>query len=253
MTQFVSRVNQKNLKSQAIDEILRYIDTMDLSVDHKLPKEDDFCKILGVSRVTLRSALEKLETEGLIFRKRGKGTFVNVHSIHLPTKFTPVQEMKSLIRKSGYTPKTILVDYHIEEANEEVAQKLELSPKEPVFLIEKAYYADNEFCAYIKDYVPLTYLKPDGLGKEDFTMPIFELLQKEADILVPWDKVDILTCLGKDIPYIKELIQNNLYENKSLLLLKSVYYDSKDRPVFYGWEHIDTDVIQFSMIRTHES
>lgn len=43
---------------------------------HKLPKEVDFSKTLGVAQVTLRSALKKLEEEGLVARIPAKGTFV---------------------------------------------------------------------------------------------------------------------------------------------------------------------------------
>jgi len=45
----------------------------------KLPKEIDFSKSLGVAQVTLRSALKKLEEEGLVARIPAKGTFVLDH------------------------------------------------------------------------------------------------------------------------------------------------------------------------------
>ena len=43
----------------------------------KLPKELDFSKELGVAKITLRSALEKLENDGLVERVPGKGTFIS--------------------------------------------------------------------------------------------------------------------------------------------------------------------------------
>ncbi len=43
----------------------------------RLPKELDFAKELGVAKITLRSALEKLENDGLIKRVHGKGTFIS--------------------------------------------------------------------------------------------------------------------------------------------------------------------------------
>ncbi len=46
--------------------------------ESRLPKEIDFCRMLGVAKVTLRSALEKLEADGLVVRLPGKGTFVNM-------------------------------------------------------------------------------------------------------------------------------------------------------------------------------
>ena len=45
--------------------------------ESRLPNELDFCRQLGVGKVTLRSALEKLEKDGLVIRMPGKGTFVS--------------------------------------------------------------------------------------------------------------------------------------------------------------------------------
>ncbi len=44
---------------------------------HKLPKEIDFSRELGVAKITLRAALEKLENDGLVKRVPSKGTFVS--------------------------------------------------------------------------------------------------------------------------------------------------------------------------------
>ena len=43
----------------------------------KLPTEDEFVSHFGVSKITVRNALSRLETDGLITRNRGKGTYVN--------------------------------------------------------------------------------------------------------------------------------------------------------------------------------
>jgi GntR family transcriptional regulator len=42
----------------------------------KLPTEDELVEYFGVSKITVRNALALLEADGLIFRTRGKGTFV---------------------------------------------------------------------------------------------------------------------------------------------------------------------------------
>jgi GntR family transcriptional repressor for pyruvate dehydrogenase complex len=48
----------------------------EVEADGKLPTERDLCARFGVSRRAVRRALDALETEGLVWRRQGKGTFV---------------------------------------------------------------------------------------------------------------------------------------------------------------------------------
>jgi GntR family transcriptional regulator len=61
---------------QIANLIRQKIELGELAAGEKLPKELDLSKTLGVSRVTLRQSLSILETEGLVTRERGQGTFV---------------------------------------------------------------------------------------------------------------------------------------------------------------------------------
>jgi len=60
-----------------IQRILReQIETGQLKPGQKLPSEEELCKRFGVSRITIKRALEGLVAEDLLYRRRGKGTFV---------------------------------------------------------------------------------------------------------------------------------------------------------------------------------
>lgn len=71
------RMESYALKKDTLYETLRReILAGKYSSETRLPKELDFCRQLGVGKVTLRSALEKLEADGLVARIPGKGTFI---------------------------------------------------------------------------------------------------------------------------------------------------------------------------------
>lgn len=54
----------------------QYIQDGQLQAGAQLPTEDEFCRMFDVSRSTVRRALKRLETAGLINRTRGRGTFL---------------------------------------------------------------------------------------------------------------------------------------------------------------------------------
>ena len=68
----VSNVNA----SEVLWRLRRLIESGDVGEDGRLPTERDLSARFGVGRTVLRSALDALEAEGLIWRKQGKGTFI---------------------------------------------------------------------------------------------------------------------------------------------------------------------------------
>ena len=89
-------IKRIDLKTQAKVKIQEYIASLDLSKSNKLPREEEFCRIIGVSRITLRSALNELEMEGLVHRRQGKGTFVNITRRNMKLSFSPVAILETL-------------------------------------------------------------------------------------------------------------------------------------------------------------
>jgi GntR family transcriptional regulator len=61
---------------QIAEEILDRIESGELSPGDRLPSERQLSRVLGVNRMTLRRGLEVLESQGLILRRRGDGTYV---------------------------------------------------------------------------------------------------------------------------------------------------------------------------------
>ncbi|MFE4713284.1 substrate-binding domain-containing protein [Paenibacillus sp. NPDC056722] len=58
------------------DYVLSQIENQEFTMDHRIPSESEFSKLLDVSSITVRKALSELVNEGVIYRVRGKGSFV---------------------------------------------------------------------------------------------------------------------------------------------------------------------------------
>ena len=69
----------KSITTQVSDLLAERIRSQEYAPGSRLPSESDLALQLGVSRATVRSALARLATQGLVLRKQGNGTYVNAH------------------------------------------------------------------------------------------------------------------------------------------------------------------------------
>ncbi len=86
-----------NKTEQTQQYILNYIQERHLVHNDWLPPENDLCRTLNVSRVTVRAALKELEEKGLVYQRRGSGTFVGEHSLPQRAELTYVPYVAPLV------------------------------------------------------------------------------------------------------------------------------------------------------------
>ena len=93
------------LYAQLVGIIKRSISSGALAIGDLLPSEAELCRALNVSRNTVRQAIGELEDEGLVVRKRGKGTFVaDPNTNRRGVRYSFTTEVSSL----GKTPLSLI-------------------------------------------------------------------------------------------------------------------------------------------------
>lgn len=245
------RLNALTLSEQAKREIHTYIRTMDLEKNNKLPREEKLAEIIGVSRITIRQALNDLAAEGIVFRRQGKGTFVNVDSLNVKVTFNPCMDFTQMIQNSGYTPSVKLLGITKIPRDESVCQILHMGPEEQLILAEKIFFADDILCVFCRDYFSLSLIG----GKEAFGAfsryenSIFEYIYSLSGQKVQWDKVEIDTVLSTEIPSLAPYADLEKLGIMPFLYLKSVNYTPNDEPMILAHEYINTAIVKFNMIR----
>lgn len=245
------KLTELSLSGRAKQKIHQYIGKMELDKTNKLPSEETLAKIIGVSRVTIRKALDDLASEGIVFRRQGKGTFVNIDSLNIKVKFNPAMEYLQMIQKCGYKPSVSLLDIQEIPCDEEKARLLQLDKGSMLVRSDKFFLADDKICAYCIDYFDYSLIG----GRENYEKfskyesSIFKYIHSYSREKIEWDKVEIDTVLGKEIPSFMTYVQEDTYQYKPYLRLKGVNYNTEDKPLIYAEEYIDTSIIKFSMIR----
>lgn len=120
----------------------------------KLPSERELTAQYGVSRTTVRLALQELESSGYIYRRHGKGTFVSdiqKKAADIAGAYSFTEQMKSL----GRHPDTRILSFEQIEADKFIAKHLNLSLGEAIYKLSRLRSADREPLMIEDTYLPV--------------------------------------------------------------------------------------------------
>ena len=144
------------LYAQLVGIIKRNISTGVLAVGALLPSEAELCRCLSISRNTVRQAIGELEDEGLVVRKRGRGTFVaDPATNRRGVRYSFTTEVSSM----GKVPSSTLVDFAVEVPGAAICKKMELREGTPVYCFTRVRNVDGEPLILETSYYP-EYIYP---------------------------------------------------------------------------------------------
>ena len=147
----VDRNSPVPLYFQVAQHLEQMIESGELPTGTRLENEIDLADQLGLSRPTMRRAIEYLVGRGLLLRKRGIGTQV------VQAKVTREVELTSLyddLAKTGRDPSTTVVSFGTEPAPDALAAELGLAAGTPVYVFERLRFAGTEPLALMRNHVP---------------------------------------------------------------------------------------------------
>jgi GntR family transcriptional regulator len=133
----------------ARDVLLDLVD--DLGVGSAIPPERRLAADLGISRPTLRAAIEELVREGLLLRRHGSGTYVAEPKIALPLTMTSFSDD---MRQRGMRPGSRVLSFEDEAAGAKLGARLKISPVDRTWAIRRLRLADDETMAIEFLHVP---------------------------------------------------------------------------------------------------
>jgi GntR family transcriptional regulator len=220
----------------------------DYSPGDRLPSESDLADELGVSRATVRSALEKLAAEGLVLRKQGNGTYINKHIVDVPTRMGAMWDFIRLIENTGYAAETQMLGSDIRPATEQEATSLNIATGSNVVTLIRRFSADGKPVILASDLIPTSlFVHPTkALERTEGELPLRELLWNKCRQAITYAIVNIESLLPDEDT--KQLLGRE--DSSPLLKLEQVFYNSDNLPILYSICCYDDKTLGLRLVQT---
>lgn len=205
----------------------------------RLPAEDQLAQRFGVSRTTIRAAVQNLIRRGLVEIRRGKGSYVTRPKLtqELTGLTGFVEDMAAL----GLAASARVVSHGLMPANETVARHLALARGETIMRIQRVRLADGVPVSFDETYLPAAL----GLrvAAEDLaTQPIFTLLEERFD--TPLIEAEYrLEAVAADAAIAQALA---IERGAPIFLIERTSFTEGHRPVDYERLYYRGDHIRFT-------
>ncbi|GAA0427583.1 putative HTH-type transcriptional regulator YmfC [Acrocarpospora corrugata] len=202
---------------------------------------------MGVSRTSLREAVQQLELDGLLIRRHGHGTFVRSSPL-LQSGLNVNQSASQLIRAHGMVPGTRNQTVRPATLSAHEAGRLAMKPDDPIVVLERVRTADGRNVVFTRDLIPPALLAAAGVEMAellDENMSLYHFYAVRLGVSVidgtAWIRPDLA---GKAIA---EML--GTAPGTEMLVIEQLDRDAGEKPVLLSREHYVADAFEFVIHR----
>lgn len=191
----------------------------------RFPSESELAEFFQVNRGTVRHALSVLEREGLIYREKGRGTFLRRRRVELD--LMSLCSTTEDLQKRGWEPMSVLLELEQVSPSAHIQRLLQLVEGNQTWKIYRLRLANDEPISLQWSYIPAG-LAP-GLEQHDLRGSLYYTLKNQYDLTLKTADQTIRTraATGEEA----ELLQIN--EGDALFEITRLTFDAEQRPVEY--------------------
>ncbi len=191
------------LYSQLVSIVKRNISAGTLNTGDLLPSEAELCKTFEISRSTVRQAIGALESEGLVVRKQGRGTFVAEPKVRRKTE--NVYSFTSEMYAWGKVPSSTLLDFAEIPASPDIIKVFNLEGNDtPIYRFSRIRNVDEEPLILETSFYPkfiYPNLTKDLLRTHSFYSLLYEVgivphmaIDSYEAVLLRREEAELLNC-----------------------------------------------------------
>ncbi|MFP3511900.1 GntR family transcriptional regulator [Peribacillus sp. SIMBA_075] len=180
---------------QIEEQIKRQIENGEFQAHDALPSEREYAEQFGISRMTVRQAINNLVNDGYLYRQKGRGTFVADKKLEQQlnglTSFT--EDMKA----RGLNPSSKLLSFEIIPANKKIASELHISLHAPVYEIKRIRLADDVPMALETVYMSANLIK--GLTEEIINLSLYQYVENYIKLKIDYASQTLESAIASEL------------------------------------------------------
>ena len=212
---------------QVKNSIQEHIESGGWQIGDQLPGEPELCRMFDVSRTVIRQALKELEIQGLIYREKGRGTFVAEPKIN----HRMVQKITGFFQdtvESGLAPITKILKQELVPASSRIATHLQIETGSNVIKIHRLRGIQEEFIILDTTYLPYE-LCPQVLNIDLSARSLYAFLEEELGFVIERAHRTLEAVLATE--YVADKLDLNVGD--PVILFESVAYLADGTPIEY--------------------
>lgn len=206
----------------------------------RLPSEPELIRQYGISRITVRQALDELEAEGLIVRRHGKGTYVA--ETRIEQELVRLTDFVEDMERAGQKPSSRVLAFEHGTASPALARSLHIPSGAEVVRVDRLRLADSRPVAYDTTWLPLRFgelLVGADLKRET----IYHVL--ETRYAIPILSGSFILTASEATPQIATALE--VSPGTALLVIERTSFSRKDEVVYLQQRYYRPDRVQYRL------
>ncbi len=211
---------------------------------NQLTSEPELAHQLGVSRATLREAMRTFESQGLIRRRQGSGTFVTHPTAVIDTGLEILESIETLAERIGLRATMGAWKIDLRPASEEECRLLGIGEHCQVVQVSRVIEAEDRPVAFLVDILPKEILPPEAISA-DFTGSVLDLLLQRGTPPLVFSRTEI-TAVTATAEHARAL---GIQRGDVLLNFTGLLYAEDGRAIDYSISNFLPGYFRFHVVR----